>query len=162
MTDFNLFEWMIAEKIATNAFNASAILNGVKAFQVESTEEKKARVLLYRKWRTKTDKKNQLPTWQAFELAIAGIDPDDVPARQIELFDDEEDDDYGVEFSNDRLNAAHLASERAAVLALLPATKKQIVKKTGFSAWRVAIALRGMWVLTGGIYEHPTDTAKLD
>jgi len=46
-------------------------------------------------WRPKTDKKNQLPTWQAFELAISGIDPDDVPARQIELFDNEEDDDYG-------------------------------------------------------------------
>lgn len=85
MSDYNLFEWMIQEKIATNAFNASAILNGVKAFQVESTEEKKSRVLLYRKWRTKTDKKNQLPTWQAFELAIAGIDPDDVEPRQIEM-----------------------------------------------------------------------------
>lgn len=85
MTDFNLFEWMIAEKIATNSFNAAAILTGVKAWQVETDAEKKARVLLYRKWRTKTDKKNQLPTWQAFELAIAGIDPDDVPARQIEM-----------------------------------------------------------------------------
>ncbi len=85
MTDFNLFEWMIQEKIATNAFNASAILNGVKAFQVESTEEKKARVLLYRKWRTKTDRKNLLPTNQAFDLAIAGIDPDNVEPRQIEM-----------------------------------------------------------------------------
>jgi hypothetical protein len=37
-----------------------------------------------------------------------------------------------------RLNAARLASERAAVLELLPATKAQIVKTTGFSAWRVA------------------------
>lgn len=85
MTDFNLYEWMIQEKIATNAFNASAILNGVKAFELETLTEKKARVLLYRKWRTKTDKKNQVPTWQAFELAIAGIDPEDVPARQIEM-----------------------------------------------------------------------------
>ena len=38
MTDFNLFEWMIAEKIATNAFNASAILNGVEAFQSEKSK----------------------------------------------------------------------------------------------------------------------------
>jgi len=58
-----------------------------------------------------------------------------------------------------RLNAARLASERAAVLALLPATKAQIVKVTGFSAWRVQIALRGMWV---GIYEQPTQTAKVE
>jgi len=47
-------------------------------------------------------------------------------------------------------------------LALLPATKAQIVKKTGFSAWRVAIALRGMWVLSGGIYEQPTQTAEIE
>ena len=87
MTDYNIFEWMIQEKIATNAFNASAILNGVKAYQVESTEEKKSRVLLYRKWRKKTDKKNDIPSWQAFDLAIAGIDPDDVPERQIEMFE---------------------------------------------------------------------------
>ncbi len=60
------------------------------------------------------------------------------------------------------LNAARLASERAAVLAMLPATKAQIVKATGFSAWRVAIALRGMWVLTGGIYEQPTKTAEIE
>lgn len=83
----NLFEWMIQEKIATNAFNASAILNGVKAYQVESIEEKRERVLLYRKWRKKTDKKNDIPSWQAFELAIAGIDPDDVEPRQIDLFE---------------------------------------------------------------------------
>ena len=61
-----------------------------------------------------------------------------------------------------RLNAARLASERAAVLALLPATKAQIVKKTGFSAWRVQIALRGMWVLSGGIYEQPTQIAEIE
>lgn len=61
-----------------------------------------------------------------------------------------------------RLNAARLASERAAVLALLPATKAQIVKKTGFAEWRVLIALRGMWLVSGGIYEQPTATAQLD
>lgn len=87
MTDYNLFEWMIQERIATNAFNASAILNGVKAFEVETLAEKKQRVLLYRKWRKKTDKKNDIPSWQAFQLAIAGIDPDDVPERQIEMFE---------------------------------------------------------------------------
>ena len=87
MTDYNLYEWMIQEKIATNGFNASAILNGVKAFEVETLAEKKVRVLLYRKWRTKTDKKNDIPAWQAFQLAIAGIDPDDVPERQIEMFE---------------------------------------------------------------------------
>ena len=85
MTDNNLFEWMLAEKIATNGFSASAILNGLKCWKLETDPEKKARILLYRKWRPKTDKKNQVPEKQAFELAIAGIDPDDVPARQIEF-----------------------------------------------------------------------------
>jgi hypothetical protein len=63
--------------------------------------------------------------------------------------------------STDRLNAARLASERAAVLALLPATKAQIIKKTGMSEWRVVIALRGMWQV-GKVYEQPTTTAQLD
>lgn len=85
MTDNNLFEWMISEKIATNGFSASAILNGLKCWTLETDAEKKERVLLYRKWRPKTDKKNELPSWQAFELAIAGIDPNDVEPRQIEF-----------------------------------------------------------------------------
>ena len=59
------------------------------------------------------------------------------------------------------LNAARLASERAAVLALLPATKAQIIKKTGYSERRVEIALRGTWKV-GKVYEIPTTTAQLD
>ena len=85
MTDYNLYEWMLKEKIASTSFQAANICTGLKLWQLESTEEKKARILLYRKWRPKTDKKNQLPTYQAFDLAIAGIDRDDVIDRQIEL-----------------------------------------------------------------------------
>jgi hypothetical protein len=76
--------WMIAEGLAKNDFQASAIVNGLKLWDV-AENERKERVVLYRKWRPKTDKKNQLPSWQAFELAIAGIDPADVQERQIEL-----------------------------------------------------------------------------
>lgn len=85
MTDYNLYEWMMKEGIATTSFQASAIANGLKLWTLNTTEEKKARILLYRKWRPKTDKKNQLPTYQAFDLAIAGIDPADVVERQIEM-----------------------------------------------------------------------------
>ena len=59
------------------------------------------------------------------------------------------------------LNAARLASERETVLALLPATKAQIIKKTGMSEWRVVIALRGMWQV-GKVYEQPTQTAEIE
>jgi len=81
----NIMDWMIAEKIATNDIQASNIVVGLKLYELATDEERKARVICYRKWRPKTDKKNQLPTKQAFDLAIAGIDRDDVIDRQIEL-----------------------------------------------------------------------------
>lgn len=82
-----LMDWMIAAKIAKNDFNAAAIVNGLKLHELPDDEARKARVVLYRRWKPKTDKKNELPTYQAFELTIAGIDPDNVPARQIEFSD---------------------------------------------------------------------------
>jgi len=81
----NIMDWMIAEKIATNDIQVSNIVVGLKLYELATDEERKARVICYRKWRPKTDKKNQLPTKQAFDLAIAGIDRDDVIDRQIEL-----------------------------------------------------------------------------
>jgi len=81
----NIIEWMINEKIAQNTIQAANIANGLKLVDLPSDEEQIARVKLYRKWRPKTDKKNQLPTYQAFDLAIAGIDPADVEERQIEM-----------------------------------------------------------------------------
>lgn len=89
MTDYNLLSWMIENKISTNGFQSANILNGLKCWKLETDAEKKARILLYRKWRPKTDKKNQVPEKQAFDLAIAGIDPDDVEPRQIDLFEAE-------------------------------------------------------------------------
>lgn len=50
--------------------------------------------------------------------------------------------------------------ERELVLTLLPATKKQITKKTGLNGQRLEIALRGAWFVHG-VYERPTETAKL-
>lgn len=80
----NTIEWMLTNKIAANTIQAANIANGLKLAGLPE-DEQQARILLYRKWRPKTDKKNQLPTWQAFELAIAGIDPADVVERQIEM-----------------------------------------------------------------------------
>ena len=77
-------EWMVHKKIAANDIAARHIFQGLKLLDLPR-EEQEARCLLYRKWRPKTDKKNQVPTWQAFQLAIAGIDPDDVEPRQIEM-----------------------------------------------------------------------------
>jgi len=53
------------------------------------TEEEKQEAMckLYRRWRAKTDKKNDTPSWKAYELTIAGIDPDNVVLRQIDLFE---------------------------------------------------------------------------
>ena len=81
----NINDWMIEQKIAQNGIQARHIFEGLKLHTLATDEERKARVALYRKWRPKTDKKNQLPTWQAFDLAIAGIAPADVVERQIEM-----------------------------------------------------------------------------
>lgn len=80
-----ILDWMRNNKIATNDMQASNIVVGLKLYELDNNEARKARVILYRKWRPKTDKKNQLPTYQAFDLAIAGIDRDDVIDRQIEM-----------------------------------------------------------------------------
>lgn len=79
-------EWLVTEKIAENGFAAGHIYAGLKLQGLPEAEQK-ARCILYRRWRKKTDKKNDIPSWQAYELAIAGIDPDNVPARQIDLFE---------------------------------------------------------------------------
>lgn len=81
----NIINWMLERKFAQNSIQAANIANGLKLAELNTDEERCARILLYRKWRPKTDKKNQLPTYQAFDLAIAGIDRDHVIDRQIEL-----------------------------------------------------------------------------
>ena len=81
----NIIQWMLESKFAQNSIQAANIANGLKLYELESDDARIARILLYRKWRPKTDKKNQLPTYQAFDLAIAGIDRDDVIDRQIEM-----------------------------------------------------------------------------
>ena len=83
----DVFKWLIENKIAQNDFSAAAICNGLKVSGLRSDEAIKSRAMLYRKWRPKTDKKNEIPSYQAYELAIAGIDPDDIEPRQIDMFD---------------------------------------------------------------------------
>ena len=83
----DVFKWLIENKIAQNDFSAAAICNGLKVSDLRNDEAIKSRAMLYRKWRPKTDKKNEIPSWQAFQLAIAGIDPDDIEPRQIDMFD---------------------------------------------------------------------------
>ena len=81
----NIIDWMVNTKVAQNEFAAAAIINGLKLGELRTDEERIERVKLYRKWRPKTDLGNQIPAWQAFQLAIAGIDRDDVIDRQITL-----------------------------------------------------------------------------
>jgi len=89
----NIIEWMIAQGIAKNGFQAAHISEGLKLPDCDR-EAQESRCVLYRRWKPKTDKASkELTSKEAYDLAIAGIDPDDVPERQIEMF--EEDDDYG-------------------------------------------------------------------
>ena len=82
----SITEWLVDEKIAENGFASGHIAEGLKLAGLPREEQEK-RCRLYRAWRPKTDKKNDIPAWQAYDLAIAGIDPDGVVERQIELFE---------------------------------------------------------------------------
>ena len=52
----NIIDWMIAEKIAKNGFNASAIVNGLELWTLKTEDEQKARCKLYRDWRNAGEK----------------------------------------------------------------------------------------------------------
>jgi hypothetical protein len=82
--DKNIAEWMIEQNIANNGIQAGNIFMGLKLAQHDRAEQERL-CKLYRSWRPKTDKKNDIPSWQAFQLTIAGIDPADVVLRQIKL-----------------------------------------------------------------------------
>lgn len=83
----NIIEWMVIEKIAENGFAAAHISDGLKLPNFDRDEQEQL-CRLYRKWRPKTDKKNKddIPAWQAYDLTIAGINPDDVKVRQVDMF----------------------------------------------------------------------------
>ena len=81
----NIIEFMISEKIADNGFQAAHISNGLRLPEFDrSTQEKMCKS--YRNWRRKTDKKNDIPAWKAYELVLAGIEREDIPERQIDMF----------------------------------------------------------------------------
>jgi hypothetical protein len=85
----SITEWMVENKIAENGFAAGHIAAGLQITSKLPRAEQEARCILYRKWKPKTDKASkELKSSEAYDLAIAGIDPDNVPARQIELFDE--------------------------------------------------------------------------
>ena len=82
----SIVEWMLKEKIAETPWQAAHIYEGLRLFNCEWRVQQEARCRLYRAWRPKTDKKDMIPTYQAYALAIAGIDPVDVEVRQVDMF----------------------------------------------------------------------------
>lgn len=91
--NLSITEWMVEQKIAVNGFAAGHIAAGLTLHKFDRpTQEAMCR--LYRKWRPKTDRKNEMLSKEVYDLVLAGVDPDDVPIRQIDLFE-EEDDSYG-------------------------------------------------------------------
>lgn len=87
----NISDLLTNNDIADNQFSAGHIATGLKLWECETDEEKLKRARLYRKWRPSTEKKKNklIPTYQAYDLTIAGIDPDDVEIRQVEMSIDE-------------------------------------------------------------------------
>lgn len=63
----HICDWMKGNKLAKNDFNAAAIVNGLRLWELPDDEEKKKRVLLYRDWRNAGERPAT-----AFEKAIKG------------------------------------------------------------------------------------------
>ena len=82
----NIIEWMIENKIAVNGFAAANISAGLDLPKYSLADQERM-CKLYRAWRPKTDKKNMIPSYQCYDLVKAGIEPQNVPARQINLFE---------------------------------------------------------------------------
>lgn len=84
MTDTEL---LITNGIADNQYSAGHIATGLKLWELKTDDEKLERARIYRLWRPATEKKKSklIPTYQAYQLAIASIDPADVEPRQIEM-----------------------------------------------------------------------------
>lgn len=78
--EMNIIEQLIAQGVAKNAFQASHIANGLKLAEMVSDTERIERAKLYRRWR---NSKHTPTSAEAYDLAIAGISPDDVLVRQI-------------------------------------------------------------------------------
>lgn len=77
-------EWMVEQGIAVNGWQAGHIKDGLKLWQFERPQQE-AMCKLYRKWRPKTDKKNELLPREVYDLVLAGVDPADIEPRQIEM-----------------------------------------------------------------------------
>lgn len=78
----NLIEQLIAQGVAKNAFQAAHIANGLKLAEMNNELAQIERAKLYRKWR---NSKHAPTSVEAYDLAIAGMEPEDVLVRQIEM-----------------------------------------------------------------------------
>ena len=84
----SLIQFFVDTKLAENVWSAANMANGLRLAELPDDEARIERAKLYRKIRPKSDKNDMLPTWQAYALAIAGIDPSDYPARQMSMTDE--------------------------------------------------------------------------
>jgi len=86
MIDFSIVYWILSEGHASNSFQVEAIARGLKLASIHNDPElQRERVIIYRGWRPNIGGKNEIPSYQAFDLAIAGIRREDVVDRQMEF-----------------------------------------------------------------------------
>ena len=75
-TQFNIIEWIVSEKLATNNFAAAHVANGLKLAGLPEDEQKR-RVMEYRKWRRAT---KDSPA-RCYQYVLEGKEP---PAELME------------------------------------------------------------------------------
>lgn len=78
MTQINIIQWIVDEKLAANTFAATHLANGLKLAEVtHDPEEQKRRVMEYRKWRRATKDKPS----DCYQYVLEGRE---VPAEMFE------------------------------------------------------------------------------
>ena len=72
MKDFNIIEWIVDNKLATNNFAAAHLANGLRLIEVmDDPTEQQRRVMEYRKWRRAT---KDAPA-KCYEYVLEGKEP---------------------------------------------------------------------------------------
>lgn len=79
MSDFNIIDWIVSEKLAQNNFAAAHLANGLKLAGLPEDEQKR-RVMEYRKWRKAT---KDAPA-KCYQYVLEGKEP---PAPMFEVLE---------------------------------------------------------------------------
>lgn len=79
----NIINELIMLEYADNGFSAAGMANGLRFADCQNDDERLERARIYRLWRPVSKNKGGIKSREAFDLAIAHIEPGDYPEKQL-------------------------------------------------------------------------------